>query len=365
MRWVLGLRGKSGNGKEERFPDRKVRLELLLHGDGDAFAIAVNLAISCTDPDQDSTLGDDSASYTTSLNSEVTNYKFEHGRRYHAFQNEKYALPNDDAEIARLELQSRIWHLSLSGRLHLAPIPDHISHALDIGCGTGSWCIEFAELHPECQIVGTDLSPIQPTMVPPNVEFLIDDITSEWLYPQKFDYIHSRMITIAIKDWSKLVDEIWKNLKPGGWIEFQEYHAPFCCDDGTFELGPQFELWNRSVYKAAALAGTKLDAILGVEEILKARGFVNIKSATTKWALGSWPKGRKQKKIGEMFCRDLISGLEGVSLRMFTKLLGMTTQEVLDLVRGVEEDLLRGKTHTYMHVYFLWAQKPVDTQDSS
>lgn len=29
-------------------------------------------------------------------------YKFEHGRRYHAYQDGKYALPNDDEEITRL-----------------------------------------------------------------------------------------------------------------------------------------------------------------------------------------------------------------------------------------------------------------------
>ena len=41
-------------------------------------------------------------SFTTSINSTVTDYKFEHGRRYHAYQDGKYALPNDDAEINRL-----------------------------------------------------------------------------------------------------------------------------------------------------------------------------------------------------------------------------------------------------------------------
>jgi hypothetical protein len=32
----------------------------------------------------------------------VQAYKFEHGRRYHAYQDGKYALPNDDEEILRL-----------------------------------------------------------------------------------------------------------------------------------------------------------------------------------------------------------------------------------------------------------------------
>lgn len=221
---------------------------------------------------------------------------------------------------------------------------------LDIGCGTGSWCIDFAEEHPECQVTGTDLSPIQPTMVPPNVDFLIDDIASEWLYPHKFDYIHSRMITVAVKDWGKLVDQTWKNLKPGGWVEFQEYHAPFDSDDGTLERGPSFAQWSRNICKAAAMAGSRLDAILGVEDVLKEKRFVGIGHGSTKWALGTWPKGRREKRIGEMFCRDILSALEASSMRLFTKVLGMETEEVLALNRGAEEDLRSGRMHAYMHV---------------
>ena len=44
----------------------------------------------------------DQSRLSTSLNSTVTDYKYEHGRRYHAYQDGKYALPNDDEEINRL-----------------------------------------------------------------------------------------------------------------------------------------------------------------------------------------------------------------------------------------------------------------------
>ena len=36
------------------------------------------------------------------MHSTVTDYKYEHGRRYHAYEEEKYPLPNDDDEISRL-----------------------------------------------------------------------------------------------------------------------------------------------------------------------------------------------------------------------------------------------------------------------
>ena len=49
----------------------------------------------------------------------------------------------------------------LGGKTHLAPIkkPKRI---LDVGTGTGSWAIDIAEEFPDAEIIGNDLSPIQP-----------------------------------------------------------------------------------------------------------------------------------------------------------------------------------------------------------
>lgn len=263
-------------------------------------------------------------------------YKFEHGRRYHAFQEGKYALPNDDAEIFRLggwldeivlffgrgykwrnhssisdmiffivltELQHRIWQLSLDSRLHLSPLPDPLRNVLDIGCGTGAWVIEFAEAHPDTRVIGVDLSPIQPSVVPPNVEFIVDDMTAPWIFDHKFDYIHSRAITIGVKDWELLINEVWRYLEPGGWVEFQEYHAPFVSDDGTIERCPDFERWNKILLEVARKAGTTLDAILQAPELLEKRGFVGVDTASTKWPVGPWAKGRREKRIGDLCLR--------------------------------------------------------------
>jgi hypothetical protein len=58
---------------------------------------------------------------------------------------------------------------------------------------------------PSANVLGVDLSPIQPDWVPPNVKFLVDDIESPWLFQRNyFDYIHSRHTVMAIKDWMRL-----------------------------------------------------------------------------------------------------------------------------------------------------------------
>lgn len=65
----------------------------------------------------------------------------------------------------------------MDGQLHLAPFSreNPPRKVLDIATGTGTWAIEMGDQYPEAQIIGTDLSPIQPPFVPPNVRFFIED----------------------------------------------------------------------------------------------------------------------------------------------------------------------------------------------
>ena len=61
---------------------------------------------------------------------------------------------------------------------------------LDVGTGTGIWAIDFGDEHPSAEVLGTDLSPTQPTWVPPNVRFEIDDATKPWTWDAgAFDFV--------------------------------------------------------------------------------------------------------------------------------------------------------------------------------
>lgn len=67
--------------------------------------------------------------------------------------------------------------MAMDGRLHCAPFDrqNPPRKVLDIATGTGAWAIEMGDVYPEAQIIGTDLSPIQPAFVPPNVRFFVED----------------------------------------------------------------------------------------------------------------------------------------------------------------------------------------------
>lgn len=96
----------------------------------------------------------------------MLNYKYENGRRYHAYREGQYMLPNDEEEQDRLDMLHHIYKLIIGGTLFRAPVADdHTRRILDLGCGTGLWCIEVADEHPNSMVIGTDLSAIQPEWV--------------------------------------------------------------------------------------------------------------------------------------------------------------------------------------------------------
>ena len=65
-------------------------------------------------------------------------------------------------ELDRLDLKNHIMMLLCDNHLHLAPLvkPEKV---LDIGTGTGIWAIQMGDQYPESTVIGTDLSPVQPS----------------------------------------------------------------------------------------------------------------------------------------------------------------------------------------------------------
>jgi SAM-dependent methyltransferase len=99
----------------------------------------------------------------------------------------------------------------LGDRLFWAPIKLSPQKVLDLGTGTGIWAIDFADMFPAAVVIGTDLSSIQPSWVPPNCFFEIDDAEDDWTWDEEsFDYIHNRNFVCAIRDWPKLVQRTYQ-----------------------------------------------------------------------------------------------------------------------------------------------------------
>jgi tRNA G46 methylase TrmB len=67
-------------------------------------------------------------------------------------------MPNDEQEQERLDMQHHIYRMALDDKLFLAPVAkEKLLDVLDVGCGTGMWCIDVADENPQAQVLGIDL----------------------------------------------------------------------------------------------------------------------------------------------------------------------------------------------------------------
>jgi hypothetical protein len=70
---------------------------------------------------------------------------------------------------------------------------------------------DFADEFPSAEVIGTDLSPIQPSFVAPNCKFEVDDACVEWTYaPDSFDFVHVRALYGSVADWPAFYTEAFK-----------------------------------------------------------------------------------------------------------------------------------------------------------
>jgi len=138
----------------------------------------VNFTMEADSYEADSSYGTSVATDTTSIKSDILSYRFENGRRYHAYKAGAYLYPNDEQALDQMDIEHHNQGLML-GKLHMSPLRDP-QEILDVGTGTGIWAIDMADTYPAALITGIDLSPTQPSWVPSNVRFQVDDYTEKW-----------------------------------------------------------------------------------------------------------------------------------------------------------------------------------------
>ncbi|KAL3422992.1 methyltransferase domain-containing protein [Phlyctema vagabunda] len=309
--------------------------------------------------DADSSYGDEALSFTQSLTSSVMKYKYENGRRYHAYEDGKYFLPNDEQESDRLDLFHHLLTLRCDDKLHWAPIGSNPQRILDLGTGTGIWAIEMGDAYPSAEIIGNDLSPIQPSLVPPNVKFEVDDIENTWLFSAPFDYIHCRYLAGSLMDWPKLMEQAFENTKPGGWVEFHDFDMKFYSTDGTFVENSAPDVWTREIVEGIKKIGREPEPGPKLEGWVRDAGFENVFHQVLPIPVGPWPKDRRLKEIGACDLSMFLEGLEGISLRVLTMASGWSSEEVLAFLPGVRRDLKNRRIHALHNFHVVFAQKPL------
>ncbi|EAU38197.1 conserved hypothetical protein [Aspergillus terreus NIH2624] len=107
--------------------------------------------------------------------------------------------PVDEEEAERLESQHQVLNRVFDNRLIFPPVP-RLRRILDCGYGAGSWAVDVAERHPDCEVIGVDISPhMNPDDTPENLWLQVDDLNHPFTFPSNhFDLVHSRLVATGI-----------------------------------------------------------------------------------------------------------------------------------------------------------------------
>ncbi|KAH0432024.1 umta methyltransferase family protein [Colletotrichum camelliae] len=208
------------------------------------------------------------------------------------------------------------------------------------------------------QILGNDLSAIQPSWVPPNVKFEIDDVESPWIEDKKYDYIFVRHMLISIADWPRLVKNVFDHLNPGGWAEFQDMDVQYYSDDGTYTEDHQTRKWNKDLVRACEMIGRTGRPGPQLKDWITDAGFQQVTHQRFKCPMGPWPKDPQYKEVGMLNLIQLLDGLEGFSLKLCCDVLGQSREEVLARLKKVREELKDPSMHSIFDHHVVYGQKP-------
>ncbi|EWC47655.1 hypothetical protein DRE_03275 [Drechslerella stenobrocha 248] len=312
------------------------------------------IQVDSDDADYDNYYNGGITSTAASLASQVTDYRFENGRRYHAYHAGSYWAPNDEQASDQEELFHHVYLLRLNGALYLAPIdqdgpPEQI---LDIGTGYGNWCLDMAPLFPDATITGNDLSPIQPRYVPPNVNFEVDDFNDEWLFGEsKFDFVHGRALYGSVKDWNLLLERVLKVLKPGGWWESVETKVEILCDDDSVPADAALLEWLKVMWRACEDSGTTFNVAGNMKGWCEKAGFTEVTEKVFKLPIGPWPRDKHEKTVGSFNLANMRNACEGFSLYLLSRFGNMTIDEINELISRVKEEMGNKRVHAYFRLY--------------
>ena len=134
---------------------------------------------------------------------------------------EKEAIAKSFSRAAdQYDEYARIQHVLAHELLKLCPNQDK-KNVLDLGCGTGYCLPELQEIYPQASITGGDLAPgmLQHAKSHyPQFNYEISDAENLPFENESFDLIFSSLAVQWCDDFSRVLSNAWRCLKPGGHL---------------------------------------------------------------------------------------------------------------------------------------------------
>ncbi|KAJ4480857.1 S-adenosyl-L-methionine-dependent methyltransferase [Lentinula aciculospora] len=225
-----------------------------------------------------------------------------------------YPLPIDTPENKRVRALHKMLKQLIAGN-YIGPVAEVLAPregqqkvAIDLGCGTGDWIMEMAKDFPHVSFHGLDIVPIATRYPDANVQFELHDIGEPMRWANgSVNLIHARSIFMTVRDYSVIVQESARMLKPGGmylsgeWGQFPAFHPHFPQAEGHPGVHvPGLDRFYRMLRDVLALRGIISPVASTVDQRLRNSGsFTDIQEHIFYMPIGSWADDPMHQTLGK------------------------------------------------------------------
>jgi len=168
-----------------------------------------------------------------------------------------------------------------------------------------------------------------------------------------------------IRIYKRLINS--RHLKPGGYVEIQEFAYTAACDDNSCDGPYAWREFLEYLRQGLEALGSDLLAIRHVQSEILDAGFELVDYRQLKCPVGPWAKKRRLQECGHILRDVCMEGLTGLARKPFGKGLQWKQERIevflIDVRKALtaEENGLP-KFHSYFPFYNICARKPLDAQ---
>jgi hypothetical protein len=146
-----------------------------------------------------------------------------------------------------------------------------------------------------------------------------------------------------------VIVKAFKNLVPGGYLEFQDVIAPMRYV-GEVPTDSALYKWNAYVIEASLKTQRPWTNVKHYPQFFRDAGFEDVQEFKFIWPNHGQKRGKYFSILSQFWRQNAINGLEGISMKLFTNFLGWPREDVLRFLTEVKKDLENPSIQAYAQV---------------
>lgn len=164
---------------------------------------------------------------------------------------------------------------------------------------------------------------------------------------------HSNTLNRCVADWPRFISRIFDHVKPGGYFESHESAVWAQSDDGSLKEDSALMEWQKAVNFAGEKLGRELNIYHKLKDWMIEAGFEDVRLSVYALPFSPWPRDPHLKTLGKYQAVQLQQAIDSYSLRLYTQVLGWSSDVAKIHNAVVKHELRDKKLHAYVQTYSL------------